>query len=249
MALPVTFATLQAGNQQLSLLDTQFAAVGALGSIPCAAAGTNAITLTPNSNTPTVSSYTDLAPSFIFAAAQTSSGAVTLNVNGIGARNAYKWNGLVGVGAFDLVAGMTYKATFLTALNSGAGGFVVDCMTNPANLVADIALIIDGGGNPITTGQKGQIHLPFALAIQSWKVMADQSGSISIDVLRANDAVPVTSIVGAGNKPTLTAQQFAEVVVSGWTSQFLVKEDWIAFNVVSAATVTRVNVTLICNKE
>src|SRR6266436_9254795 len=126
MALPVTFATLTGGNQPLSLLDTQFAAVAALGGIPCAAAGQNTISLTPFSSTPTIAAYTDLAPSFLFAAAQTSNGSVTINVNLVGARNAYKWNGQAALGANDLIAGSIYRATFLTALNGGAGGFAVD---------------------------------------------------------------------------------------------------------------------------
>src|SRR5262252_4318177 len=136
MALPVNFAGLSAGNQPLSLIDTQSAALGALGGIPCAAAGTNAIALTPNTNTPVVLSYTDLAPSFSFAAAATSTGAVTLNVAGLGARNAYKWNGSTIVGNGDLISGFVYKATFLTALNGGAGGFVVDTIGVNNNLLS-----------------------------------------------------------------------------------------------------------------
>src|ERR1700719_4972351 len=124
MALPVTFATLSGGNEPLSLIDTQFAAVASLGSIPCAAAGQNTIALTPFSGTPTVSSYPDLAPSFVFAAAQTSTGSVTINANLVGARNAYKWNGFQPCGALDIVAGLVYRATPLQALNSGSGGVV-----------------------------------------------------------------------------------------------------------------------------
>jgi hypothetical protein len=74
--------------------------------------------------------------------------------------------------------------------------------------------------------------------------MADQVGSIVVDILRANSAVPTASMIGAGNKPTLTAQQFNPQLVSGWTNNVLATDDWIAFNVVSAATVTRVTVEL-----
>src|ERR1700719_1083057 len=156
MALPVTFATLSGGNEPLSLIDTQFAAVASLGSIPCAAAGQNTIALTPFSGTPTVSSYPDLAPSFVFAAAQTSTGAVTINANLVGARNAYKWNGSVQCGVADIIAGNVYRATPLQALNSGSGGFVVDSV-GVGNTRFDASLIIDGGGVAITTGVKGYI--------------------------------------------------------------------------------------------
>ena len=129
MPLPVTFATLAGGNQPLSLFDTNFAAVGAIGVIPCSASGTNALTLTPFSNTPTISSYTDLAPSFVWVQPATTTGAVTINVAGIGSRNAYNNNGISAIGANTLIAGGTYKATFLAALNLGSGGFVVDVIS------------------------------------------------------------------------------------------------------------------------
>ena len=71
MSLPVIFATLAAGDQNLSLFDTQFAALGALVVIPCAASGQNAVVLTPNANTPTVAAYSDLSPIFTWKQAQT----------------------------------------------------------------------------------------------------------------------------------------------------------------------------------
>lgn len=248
MGLPVTFATLAAGNQPLSLFDTQFLAVADLGYIPCSAgAGPNNITLTPFANTPTISSYPDLAPGFVFVAAATSTGAVSLNVSLVGARNAYKWNGLQPAGANDIVSGAIYRAIPLAALNGGLGGFVVDAIGN-SNTLTDVEFIIDGGGNPITTGVKGFVRMPFPAAIVSWAVMADQSGSIVVDVLRANNAVPVTSIVGGGNKPTLSSAQFTTANPSSWTSTTLAQNDWLGFSVSSAATLTRATVDLILNK-
>jgi hypothetical protein len=243
MALPVTFATLSGGNQPLALLDTQFSAVAALGSIPCAAAGQNVISLTPFTNTPTVVSYTDLAPSFVFAAAQTSNGSVQINASLLGARNAYKWNGSVQCGSGDIVAGNVYRATPLQALNGGSGGFVVDAI-GVGNSVTDIEFVIDGGGVAITTGIKGFIRVPWAATVGFWFVMADQSGSIAVDILRANNAVPSVSMIGGGNKPTLSAAQFAGAAPSGWTSTTLAQNDWIAFSVTSVLTVTRVTVDL-----
>jgi len=243
MALPVNFAALTGGNQPLSLLDTQFSAVAALGSIPCAAAGQNTISLTPFTNTPTVVSYTDLAPSFVFAAAQTSTGSVQINAALIGARNAYKWNGAQQCGGGDIVAGQVYRATPLQALNGGAGGFVVDTV-GLNNNATSIQFIIDGGGVAITTGVKGYLHIPWFETITFWNVIADQSGSIVIDVLRANAAVPTVSMIGGGNKPTLSAAQLAGAAPSGWTSTSLASADFIGFQVISANTVTKVTVEL-----
>jgi hypothetical protein len=248
MALPVVFATLAGGNQPLSLLDTQFSAVAALGSIPCAAAGQNTIALTPFSNTPTVSSYPDLAPSFVFAAAQTSTGAVTINAALAGARNAYKWNGSLQCGAGDIIAGNVYRATPLAALNSGSGGFVVDAI-GALNNRADIEFVIDGGGVAITTGVKGYLRVPWVANIAFWVLMADQAGSIVVDVFRANNSVPSVSMIGGGNKPTLSASQYSGAITpGGWTSTLFAINDWIGFNVVSAITVTRATLSLILDK-
>jgi len=243
--LPVTFATLAAGNEPLSLLDTQFAAVAALGYVPCAAsAGPNAIALTPFASTPTITSYPDLAPGFIFVAAAASTGAVTLNVAGVGARNAYKWNGLAACGAGDIVSGEIYRAVPLAALNSGLGGFVIDT-AGVNNNIAMLPIIIDGGGSVITTGAKGFLPVPWGCTISTWSVIADQSGSITIDILRANNAVPSASIVGGGTKPTLSSAQFAGLVApSGWTSTGLAANDWLGFSVSTVATVTRVTLSL-----
>ncbi len=249
MALPVIFGAITVATDPLSLLDTNYNAVAALGSIPCTATGQNTIALAPGTNTPTISSYPDLAPSFVFAAAQTSNGAVTINVNGVGARNAYKWNGSVQCGSGDIVAGQVYRATPLLALNGGAGGFVVDAVGN-LNARTAIEFIIDGGGVAITTGNKGQINIPFPANIISWRIIADQSGSIVVDILRAFAAVPVTSMVGAGNKPSLSSAQIdTGETPAGWTSTAVVNNDFIAFNVVSVTTVTRVTVILILDKS
>ena len=250
MALPVNFAALTGGNQPLSLLDTQFSAVAALGSIPCAAAGQNTISLTPFTNTPTVVSYTDLAPSFVFAAAQTSNGSVTINASLIGARNAYKWNGAQQCGSGDIVAGFIYRATPLQALNGGSGGFVVDSFGPAANVPGgfngfDIPFVIDGGGVAITNGNKGQLHIPFFGTITAWRLIGDQVGSITVDILRANLGVPSVSMVGGGTKPFLSAsQQNLGTAPAGWTSTALSYDDWIAFNVTAAATITRATVVL-----
>jgi hypothetical protein len=183
LALPVTFTNLSAGNQPLSLFDTQFAAVAALGVIPCSASGQNAIVLTPNANTPTISGYTDLAPSFSFAAAQTSSTTVTINVAGIGARNAYRNNGLTQCAANDLVAGNVYKATFLSALNTGAGGFVVDVIdgkqlagttTNDSAAAGNVgelisSTVLQGAAVALTTGVAANIT-SISLTAGDWDV-------------------------------------------------------------------------------
>lgn len=247
MPLPITFAILT-NPQQLSVIDTQFAAVAALGAIPCTATGTNSLALTPFANTPTISSYPDLQPSFVFVAPQTSTGAVTINVNAVGARNAYKWNGQQACGAGDILQNGIYRATPLLALNAGAGGFVVDAIGVNNNL-ADIEFQIDGGGSVITTGIKGYLKVPWAGSLVFWTLIADQSGTISVDILRANAAVPTVSMVGGGTKPNLAAAQILGSAPSGWTSTSLAANDWLGFQITGSVTsVTRITVDLAVSK-
>lgn len=192
MGLPVTFATLPSGDQQLILLDTQFAAIGAIGVIPCSAAGQNSIALTPNANTPTISAYTDLAPSFSFSAAQTSNSAVTINVNSLGARNAYKQNGQTQCGSGDLVSGMVYKATFLTALNSGAGGFVVDVV--PLTISPSILRGYIGG---MTLSNDGVT--PNTILDISAGVATDSTNTVQISLAAITKTTGGAWVSGSGN--------------------------------------------------
>lgn len=122
MPLPVTFAQLPQGDNAASLLDTQFNAVAGFTTIPCAATGQNVLQLQPFADAPVVTTMSDLAPVFIFAAQQTSTGNVTASVSGLGEFPIYHAGGaLVTLG--DLIAGSVYKMCFLSSLQGGAGGF------------------------------------------------------------------------------------------------------------------------------
>lgn len=133
MTLPVpSFAALAAGNQNLSLFDSQFAAVAALGAIPCTATGANTVVLTLGASTPLVSAYVDLAPAFVFKQAQNNSGATTIAVGSLSPLTAYKSNGSTPIGSGDLVAGNLYVCRPLSSLNGGNGGFVVDVVGTAA---------------------------------------------------------------------------------------------------------------------
>lgn len=124
MALPYQFANVSQLNTPE--LDSDFNALGALVTIPCTATGTNTIALTTvTTNTPAVTAYTSLAPQFAFIAAATSNGAVTVNINGIGARKLYKNNGSTQCGTGDIVLSGLYTLVYNSALDSAVGGFVL----------------------------------------------------------------------------------------------------------------------------
>src|SRR5258706_10409396 len=147
-------------------------------------------------------------------------------------------------GATNLAGNVTFNATTYTFGAGALAGWYTAVAPK-----ADIALIIDGGGSVITTGAKGQIHIPFPMTITAWRVMADQAGRIVIDVRRAPHAIPSVFVFCGGNAPTLSGVGFNEQVPSGWTATTLLIDDWIDFNVTgSPSSVTRVTVCLSCTR-
>ena len=136
--------------------------------------------------------------------------------------------------------------------SGGAGTFshntriAVLIMAEGTTGVSTLGLTIDGGGATVTTGVKGYISVPFACTITGWDVVADQAGSVSIEVAKKAGSVPNTTSdkISASTPIALAAAQIAQNgSIAGWTTA-VAAGDVIGFNVVSAATVTRVTATL-----
>ena len=111
--------------------------------------------------------------------------------------------------------------------------------------LAEVAFVIDGGGSAITTGNKGHLEVPFDCTINRNTVIADQSGSIVVDIKKSAYAgFPTTSSICASAKPTLSgAQKSQDSTLTGWTTS-VTAGDILEYVVDSAATVTRVTVNL-----
>ena len=90
------------------------------------------------------------------------------------------------------------------------------------DLVSSITFLIDGGGSAITTGVKGSLPVPFACTITGWELLADQSGSIVVDIwkdARANYPPTIADVITASAKPTLSTQTNARsTTLTGWTT-------------------------------
>ena len=115
-----------------------------------------------------------------------------------------------------------------------------------ATRTAAITYVIDGGGSVPTTGNKGQISIPVACTVTGWVITADASGSAVVDVLRSTYAgFPTTSSIAGSDKPTLSsAQKNEDLTLTGWGSTALAAGDIVQFNLNSASTVTRLNISL-----
>jgi hypothetical protein len=114
-------------------------------------------------------------------------------------------------------------------------------------VISSITFIIDGGGSAITTGQKGHLEIPFDCEIQRVTLLADQSGSIVIDIWKdtyANFPPTDADSITSAAPPTLSAaQKYQDSTLTGWTKT-INAGDILAFNVDSAATVTRITLAL-----
>lgn len=134
MALPVTFGTLPGPTASAASFDTNFNAVAGIGICQCTAVGTNAITLTPVTNMPTIAAYTN-QQQFSFSAVASSTGGVTLQVGALASLNVYMQDGVTQASSGNIVNGQTYVVMYLAALNSGAGGFQIMSQSVVSSLV------------------------------------------------------------------------------------------------------------------
>lgn len=138
-------------------------------------------------------------------------------------------------------------ATGAQGATGPAGATGATGATGPGGTVLEIPFVIDGGGNVITTGQKGHLKIPFACTINQVDVYADASGSIVVDIWKdtyANFPPADADSITASAPPTLsTAQKSQDSTLTGWTTS-ISAGDVLAYNVDSATTVTRVTVTL-----
>jgi hypothetical protein len=114
---------------------------------------------------------------------------------------------------------------------------------------ATVGATFDGGGTAIVPGPGTIVFVkvPHAMTLSAWEIVADQIGSVVVDVWKdtyANFPPTVADSIAASAKPTLSGVQKAQnTTLTGWTTS-IAAGDWLAFKVDSATTVQRVTVQL-----
>jgi len=112
---------------------------------------------------------------------------------------------------------------------------------------ATINVIIDGAGAVIASGVKGDIEIPFPLVVLGWTLLADQSGSIVIDLWKdtyANYPPTVADTVTGTEKPTLASTiKNQDLTLTSW-NRVWASGDIVRFNVDSAATILRISLSI-----
>lgn len=138
-------------SPQMVELDQTFAAVAALGTIPCTAVGTNTITLTPLTNAPAIPTYANYLR-FGFVAQNTLTGVAQMLVTGLPTLNLYDAGGVTQATTGDVIAGQYYEVVYQLTLNSGAGGFVIVSAIIPHATSGLIAQVVNFQTGAVATG-------------------------------------------------------------------------------------------------
>ena len=145
-----------------------------------------------------------------------------------------------------------FDATVPAGLGTAAAGSQMAAArrdhVHPATGIVDaIEFVIDGSGSAITTGVKGFIEIPYACTINQVTLLADQSGSIVVDIWKdtyANYPPTNADSIAASAKPTISsATKSQDSTLTGWTTS-ISAGDILGFNVDSITTCQRVTVSL-----
>jgi hypothetical protein len=156
-------------------------------------------------------------------------------------RNLTAGNGLTGGGT------LAADRTFAVGAGTGITVNADDVALSSNSLTVAIPFIIDGAGSTITTGVKGDLPIPFNCTITGWTILADQSGSIVVDVWKdtyANFPPTVADTIAGSEKPTIsTATKGQDLSLSTWTTA-ITAGDILRFNVDSVTSIQRATVLL-----
>jgi hypothetical protein len=154
--------------------------------------------------------------------------------------------------AADRLPYFTGSGTASLATFTSAGRAVLDDADAAAQRVtlgvsvAAIHCTINGGGSAITAGKKAQVSVPFGCTITGWTAIADQSGSISVQVNKSTYAnFPTTSSIVASAPIALSSvQKNTDSTLTGWTTA-VSADDIVEFEVTGTpSSITRLQIII-----
>jgi hypothetical protein len=143
--------------------------------------------------------------------------------------------------------GRIYSSTDTGALERDNGSSWDSIGGAGAGQVSTLNFVIDGGGATIATGIKGDLAVDFAGTITGVTLLADQSGSIVVDIWKdtyANYPPTDADSITAAAPPTISAAtKSQDTTLTGWTTSISAGQI-LRFNVDSVTSIQRVTVAL-----
>lgn len=138
-----------------------------------------------------------------------------------------------GAGTFTTLSGTNISAT--TFYGSGA---------NLTGISGSFGITVDGSGSVITTGNKGYAIMPYNATITGWDIISNTSGTCVVDIWK-NTSIPTSANTITGSEmPTLLNQQInSNNTINSWNKNISIN-DIISFNVLTASTVSRINLII-----
>ena len=146
-----------------------------------------------------------------------------------------------GMGAIkEIIAG-----SGITVNNSNLGYPVIS--STGSGGTASIEFVMDGGGATLPTGIMGDLNIDFDCTINSWTLLADQTGSVVVDIWKdsfINFPPLVGDSITGSSKPTLTAQSSAtSSTLTGWTTS-ITAGDVLRFKIDSVTSIQRLTLSI-----
>jgi len=118
--------------------------------------------------------------------------------------------------------------------------------SNITGMTGTFGITVDGSGSVLTNGVKGFVVMPYNATIIGWDIIGNTTGDCMVDVWKSTGpSIPtiVNTITGT-EKPRLNSQQInSDNTLTSWSTS-LFTNDVVAFNVVSATTVSRINLII-----
>jgi hypothetical protein len=136
----------------------------------------------------------------------------------------------------------------------GDGAALLEAEVGAINVINNevaVTFVIDGGEGAIDVGQHGHLVIPFPCTLVSAYIVADQTGSIIVDVWKdvyANfPPTDADSITASAPLTISSGVKALDSVLTGWTLA-IAAGDVLAFNVDSCALIRRVTICLVVEK-
>ena len=129
------------------------------------------------------------------------------------------------------------QITFATPPASSSVPFFGVALANTADLTRTINYVVDNGSRPMTIGNKGYLTIDVTGNIQSFILLADNIGTLELDIRKCNfDDFPAGVSICGNSRPELNNEvKKSDITLTGWTKQ-LNAGDILQYEVINVST-------------